>query len=86
MNNEETPQLNIMFDEYLRKVDLSIEDMSETQYNETRRAFMAGISSPHVYLIIGVPPYYAVRPDLWEKRADSITNELKSFWEDENKK
>lgn len=78
-------EINKMFDAYLARVKLSRDQMSEVQYTETKRAFMAGISSLYVHLIIGVPNHFGDNPELWEERADNINRELREFWREETK-
>ena len=76
------PKLDIeqIYQEYLRLVQLDESQMHEIQRSETRRAFFGGMSQFMALLI----DYVTTFPnDIADEMTDCVFQQLSDFWEDE---
>lgn len=73
--------IELMFQNYLKKVNLDPTKMSKVQFTETRRAFMAGVSSLIVVMVDDIS-------EMGEQNAfeymEDISNQCETFWINES--
>lgn len=69
-----------LWNDYLKRMQLDPKKMSSVQYSESKRAFFGGASSIFLSMSVDMP---ALNDDQAEEAMDLVHQQLKNFWQSE---